>query len=80
MAPQDNRVWNVVGVRFSPTARVGYFDPGDHDLAVGDGVSVATDSGPRDGVVVIAPVQVLYSELRGELAPVMQKIDTDEGR
>ena len=68
---------NVVGVRFSPAGLVHYFDPGDEDLTVGDRVLVETDSGPREAVVAIAPAQVLYSDLRGELAPVLRKVDGD---
>jgi cell fate regulator YaaT (PSP1 superfamily) len=65
---------NVVGVRFSPAGLVRYFDPGDENLAVGDRVLVESDDGPREAVVAIAPAQVLYSDLRGELAPVLRKV------
>ena len=66
---------NVVGVRFSPTGRVRYFDPGDKDLAPGDRVVADTESGPQEGQVVIAPSQMLYSELRDQLAPLLRKVD-----
>ena len=66
---------NLVGVRFSSAGRVRYFDPADLDLAVGDRVLVETDDGPREGSVVIAPSQVLHSDLRGPLHPVLQKAD-----
>ena len=74
------RVADVAGVRFTPTGRVEYFAPGDEELAVGDRVVVETDRGPQEGVVVIAPGQVLYSELRGPLPPVLRKLDAGEGR
>ena len=59
----------VVGIRFNPLDPVEYFDAGDRDLEAGERVVVETDTGPREGQVVIAPDQVLYSELRGELPP-----------
>ena len=77
---EDQRSVNVVGVRFSPTGKVSYFDPGGTDPAVGDRVIVEGESGPQEGTVVIAPDQVLYSELRGPFAPVLRRIDADEGR
>jgi cell fate regulator YaaT (PSP1 superfamily) len=72
---EGKQIANVVGVRFRSTGRVHYFDPGDDDLAVGDRVSVQTGEGPREGVVVIAPRQVLYSELRCRLNPVLGRVD-----
>ena len=67
---------NVVGVRFSPAGLVHYFDPGDEDFTVGDRVLVESDGGSREAVVAIAPAQVLYSDLRGELAPLLRKVST----
>ena len=71
---REERIVNLVGVRFSPAGRVRYFDPADEDLAVGDRVAVETEEGPREAEVVIAPSQVLFSELRGSLRPVLSKI------
>ena len=65
----------IVGVRFLPSGQVHYFHPGGHDLAVGDLVRVETDDGPREGRVVIAPDQVLYSDLRGPLNPVLGTVE-----
>ena len=72
------RTARIVGVRLSPTGPVRYFDPGDTDPAVGDRVVVDDDDGPQEGVVAIAPDQVLYSELRGQPAPVLRKLDSSE--
>jgi cell fate regulator YaaT (PSP1 superfamily) len=66
---------NIVGVRFTRAGRVHYFDAGSMDLAVGERVLVEADGGPREAQVVIAPRQVLYSELRGPLSPVLQKAE-----
>ena len=68
----------LVGVRFGRTGPVRYFDPRGLDLSVGDRVMVETDDGDRPGTVVIAPGQVLYSALRGPLAPVLQLLPDDE--
>ena len=64
-----------MGVRFTPGGRVHYFDSANKDLSVGDRVMVETDDGPREGQVIIAPTQVLYSDLRGPLLPVLHVVD-----
>ena len=79
MVMKDNRPSNVVGVRFSPAGRVQFFDPARWDLATGDVVTVDTEEGPRNGEVVIAPGQVLYSELRDSLRPVVNKVEPEDG-
>ena len=65
---------DTVGVRFTRSGRVYYFDPGDHELSVGDRVLVETDDGRREGEVVIEPSQIAYSDLRGPMNPVVQKL------
>jgi len=64
----------IVGVRFLPTGKVHYFDPGELALEVGDRVEVQEDSGTRRGSVAIAPGQVLYSEVKSPLPPVVRKL------
>ena len=66
---------NIVGVRFKRGGRVHYCDPANLDLSVGDRVIVETEEGPREGQVVIAPGQVLGSELRGPMDPVLRSVD-----
>lgn len=66
---------SIVGVRFARAGRVHYFDAGSMDLAVGERVLVEAEGGPREAEVVIAPRQLLYSELRGPLSPVLQRVD-----
>ena len=66
---------NIVGVRFTRDGRILYFDPADLDLAIGDRVILETDDGPREGWVAIAPSQVLHSDLRGPLNPVLRRAD-----
>ncbi len=63
----------VVGVRFARAGKVEYFDPSGLELSAGDEVLVETEDGPRAGRVVIAPAQVVHSDLRGPLEPVLSK-------
>ncbi len=63
----------VVGVRFARAGKVEYFDPSGIELSAGDKVLVETEDGPKEGRVVIAPAQVVHSDLRGPLEPVLRK-------
>ncbi len=69
---------DVVGVRFKPAGRVYYFDPAGMELAVGDRVMVETARGLEMGQVVIAPGQVLASELTEPLKPVVRKVEPED--
>lgn len=62
----------VVGVRFKRAGRVYYFDPTAVELNVGDWVVVETERGLEVGKVVIAPKQVLSSEITEPLKPVLR--------
>ncbi len=64
----------LVGVRFGRSGPVHYFDSGDLDLSTGDRIMVQTEDGEREAGIVIAPQQVLYSELRGPLDPVLRRL------
>ena len=66
---------SLVGVRFGRSGPVLYFDAGDLDLTVGDRVVVEADEGPTEGQVVIAPGQVVHSDLRGPLDPVVRRVE-----
>ena len=65
----------IVGVRFKRTGRVYYFDPAEIDLEVNDQVVVETSRGQELGKVVIAPRQVLASEISEPLKPVVRKAE-----
>ena len=65
----------LVGVRFGRSGPVHYFDPGELELSVGDRVLVETEDGQKEAGVVIAPQQVLYSDLRGPLDPILRRLD-----
>jgi len=65
----------IVGIRFKRAGRVYYFDPGELELEINDEVVVETARGTEAGRVVIAPRQVLESELSEPLKPVLRKLE-----
>ena len=67
----------VVGIRFKRAGKVYYFEPADIEMEAGDWVVVETGRGPELGRVVIAPGQVLASEVTEPLKPVL-RIANDE--
>ena len=69
---------DVVGIRFKRTGKVYYFDPAGIDLDVNDHVVVKTARGLEMGQVVVAPWQVLDSELREPLKPVVRKAEPED--
>ena len=68
----------IVGVRFKRAGRVYYFDPAGIELEVYDYVVVKTTRGLEMGQVVIAPKQVLASEIEGVLKPVVRKAEPED--
>lgn len=70
----------VVGVRFKRAGRVYYFDPGELELEPDDAVIVETSRGTELGWVVIAPKQVVESELGEPPRPVIRKAEPQDLR
>jgi len=68
----------VVGVRFKRASKIYYFDPSGIDLEVNDYVVVETSRGLEVGCVVIAPKQVLASDVVKPLKPVVRKAELEE--
>jgi len=68
----------IVGVRFKRAGRVYYFDPTDIELKVSDYVVVKTTRGLELGQVVIAPEQVLASDVETPLKPVVRKAEPED--
>jgi cell fate regulator YaaT (PSP1 superfamily) len=68
----------IVGIRFKRAGRVYYFDPAGNDLEVNDYVVVKTARGLELGRVVIAPTQVLASEVTEPLKPVVRKAEPED--
>ena len=69
---------DIVGVRFKRAGRIYYFDPAGIELEVNDYVVVKTVHGLELGQVVIAPRQVLASELTEPLKPVVRKAEPED--
>ncbi len=61
-----------VGIRFKEAGKVFYYDAGDSEVPVSTYVVVETSHGPSLGRVVIAPDQVIASEFRDELKPILR--------
>ncbi len=68
----------LVGIRFRRAGRVYYFDPAGIDLQVNDCVVVKTSRGLELGKVVIAPRQVLASEISEPVKPVVRKAEDED--
>ena len=68
----------IVGVRFKRAGKVYYFDPAGIDLKPNDHVVVETTRGLELGQVVIAPEQVLASEVDKPLKSVVRKADPED--
>jgi len=68
----------IVGVRFKRAGKVYYFDPAGIELEVNDYVIVKTSRGLELGHVVIAPRQVLASEVSEPLKAVVRKAEPDD--
>lgn len=69
----------VVGVRFKPTGKIYYFDPGTNDVKVRDDVIVETARGTEFGKVVIGRREVDRDTIVGNLKPVI-RVATDDDR
>lgn len=68
----------IVGVRFKRASKAYYFDPAGLKLEVNDYVVVETASGLELGKVVIAPKQVIASEVEKPLKPVVRKAGPED--
>ncbi len=70
----------VVGVRFRPAGRVYYFDPAGKELKKSDFVIVETARGIEAGRVVVAPRQVVDTEVTDPLKPILRLATEDDLR
>jgi cell fate regulator YaaT (PSP1 superfamily) len=69
---------DIVGIRFKRAGKVYYFDAAGIELEVGDYAVVKTSRGMELGHVVIAPGQVLDSEVEETLSPVVRKAEPED--
>jgi cell fate regulator YaaT (PSP1 superfamily) len=72
MTQEPDAAQAIVGVRFKDAGRVFYFDAGGLSLEVGQRVVVQTPQGSEVARVVIAPDQVVASEINEPLNPVLR--------
>ena len=72
------RPGRLVGVRLERAGRVGYYDAGSLELEAGDSVMVETEHGPRIGRVAISPTQLVHSDVKGPLPPVLRKATAED--
>lgn len=81
-APEsDGDASSVVGVRFRDSGRVYFFQTNGAPLDVGTWVACTTSRGQEAGRVVVAPKQVVMSQLDGDLKPIERVLDeTDIAR
>lgn len=68
----------IVGIRFKRAGKLYYFDPAGIDLEVNDYVVVETTHGLEMGQVVIAPKQVLASDVKKPLKSVMRRAEPED--
>ncbi len=68
----------IVGIRFKRAGKVYYFDPAGINLEVNDHVLVETTHGLDLGQVVISPKQVLASDVKEPLKPVVRKAEPED--
>ncbi|MBI2866579.1 MAG: stage 0 sporulation family protein [Chloroflexi bacterium] len=68
----------IVGVRFRRAGRIYYFDPAGLPLGVQEQVVVETARGLEIGQVVIAPRQVVESDLKEPLKPVLRQATEED--
>lgn len=67
----------VIGVRFKAAGKIYYFNPGDYDVQIGDGVIVETVRGIEYGTAVLGPKQI--EECKNPIKSVI-RIATDKDK
>ncbi len=70
----------IVGVRFKQAGKVYFFDPAGLEMNVSDQVVVETSRGLEIGRVVVAPKQVVESQVTEPLKPVVRKAEEEDFR
>ena len=63
----------IVGVKFSNSCKIYYFDPKGEDYKEGEGVIVDTARGTEYGTIAVAPKEVSESEIVAPLKPVTKR-------
>jgi cell fate regulator YaaT (PSP1 superfamily) len=68
----------VVGVRFREAGKIYYFDGSGHSVPVGTYVVVETSHGQEVGRVVVSPDQVIATEIKEPLKPVIRVAERED--
>jgi cell fate regulator YaaT (PSP1 superfamily) len=76
--PAQGPAVRVAGVRFRDSGRLYYFDATGFELEPGEWVVADTERGQEAGRVILAPHQVLLSQLQGELRPLVRRLSDDD--
>ena len=63
----------IVGVKFSNSCKIYYFDPKGEDYKEGEGVIVDTARGTEYGTIAVAPKEVSESEIVAPLKPITKR-------
>jgi len=69
---------DIVGVRFKKAGKVYYFESSGIELKPGDRVVVKSSRGMDLGEVVIAPGQVISSQIKEPLSPILRKAEPED--
>ncbi|MCH7838016.1 MAG: stage 0 sporulation family protein [Chloroflexi bacterium] len=67
-----------VGIRFKEAGKIYYFDAGSMELDVGNYVVVETSHGQEIGRVVISPEQVIVTEIKESLKPIIRQANPED--
>jgi cell fate regulator YaaT (PSP1 superfamily) len=71
----EGPIGQVVGLRFLDSGQTYFFDSDNQTLAIGDWVVAETTRGKEAGRVVLAPHQIRLSQLKGDLKPIIRRLD-----
>ena len=63
----------IVGVKFSNSCKIYYFDPKEESYKLGEGVIVDTARGTEYGVIAVEPKEVSESEIVSPLKPITKR-------
>jgi len=69
---------NITGIRFQRAGKIHYYDHGDMELEVNDHVVIEVKHGLKIARVVIAPHQVIASEVSDSLPGIVRKAATED--
>jgi len=75
---EDDKIADVVGVRFKRTGKIYYFDPSGIEIKVGDCIVVETARGLELGEVVIAPEKIPAGEVNKPLKSVVRQASAED--